>query len=71
MSEPYRICVVSGIPISAGNVYEAEALVYTFGGRVVARFRKAGNRRYPMSDQAKRDAVQAQAEAWIEANRGR
>jgi hypothetical protein len=76
MSELYRVCVTDGYPIGRpGGKYEAEAIVYTYGGRTVARFIRSGPRRpdgsyRPMSADDLRAFVRAQAEAWIEAHRG-
>ena len=65
----YRVCVASGYPMRHGANVEAEALVYTFGGQVVARFVRGGNSKLHgkrgATEEWKRARVRAQADEWV------
>jgi hypothetical protein len=78
MSELYRVCVVGGyITPHSTSAYEAEAIVYTYGGRTVARFVACSPSHLSTRGgsiwsvvQKLRVVVERQAHAWIEAHDG-
>lgn len=63
--DEYRVCVAGGYTMRVrGAGYEAEAIVYLWGGRTVARFIAGGM----LGAVKARAAVEARAQAWIAAD---